>query len=105
MTFVLRSTAKTIVRCWVPSWLLATTGKTWRRSGRLKRTANVPSLRSLTGSPRRVTWRVRSGNAVNDQFGVELELEIGSVGRVYLKLIPVKMLFADMMIYSSNAAF
>ena len=56
MTFVLRSTAKTIVRCSAPSRLLATIGRTWRRSGRLKRTANVPSLRILTGSPRSVTW-------------------------------------------------
>ena len=57
MTFVFRSTARTIVRCSAPSRLLATIGKTWRRSGRLNRTANVPSLRILTGSPRRSRGR------------------------------------------------
>ena len=56
MTLVFRSTANTIVRCSAPSRLLATIGRTWRRSGRLKRTANVPSLRIFTGSPRSVTW-------------------------------------------------
>ena len=42
-----------------PSLLLATTGMTWRRSGRWSRTVKVPSGRSRTGSPRNVTWASR----------------------------------------------
>ena len=80
MTFVFRSTAKTIVRCSAPSRLLATIGRTWRRSGRLKRTANVPSLRSLHRLAAERDVGVRMGHAVNDQFGVHLELETGPVG-------------------------
>ncbi len=76
MTFVLRSTARTIVRCSAPSPLLATTGSTWRRSGRLKRTANVPSGRSRTGSPRKRDPGIRLRHAVDDQLGVDLELEV-----------------------------
>lgn len=55
ITFVLRSTAKTTVRCSTPSGLLAVTGKTWRRSGMLNRAANEPSARSFTGVPASVT--------------------------------------------------
>ena len=38
---------------------LATTGITWRQSACDMRTANVPSSRSLTGSPLSVTWASR----------------------------------------------
>ena len=55
ITFVLRSIARTIVLCSTPSRLLATTGSNWRRSGMLNRTVKVPSGRSFTGSPAKVT--------------------------------------------------
>lgn len=51
IVFVLRSTARTTVRCSRPSALLAEAGMTWRQFGRLNRIVNVPSGRSFTGSP------------------------------------------------------
>ncbi len=54
-SFVLRSTASTMVRSSMPSALAATAGMIWRESGRLKRTVKVPSGRSWTGSPWSVT--------------------------------------------------
>jgi len=55
MILVFLSTASTMVRCSTPSPLLATTGRTWRRLGREKRTVNVPSGCRRTGSPLSVT--------------------------------------------------
>ena len=40
--------------------LAATAGMIWRESGRLKRTVNVPSGRSWTCSPCKVTWALGS---------------------------------------------
>ena len=54
-SLVFRSTARTIVRSSTPSGLAATAGMICRESGRLKRTVKVPSGRSWTGSPCRVT--------------------------------------------------
>ena len=44
-----------MVRSSMPSALAATAGMICRESGRLKRTVNVPSGRSWTGSPWSVT--------------------------------------------------
>ena len=54
----------------------ATAGMICRLSGRLKRIVKVPSGRSLTGSPCRVTRALGSVRAVDDQFGIEVEEEL-----------------------------
>ena len=77
-SFVLRSTASTMVRSSMPSALAATAGMIWRESGRLKRTVNVPSGRSWTGSPWSVTRALGSVRPVDDQLGVDLEVEIAA---------------------------
>ena len=77
-SLVLRSTARTIVRSSTPSGLEAVAGMIWRASGMLKRTVKEPSGRTWIGSPWRVTRGVGLGGAVDDQFGVELEVELAA---------------------------
>ena len=80
ITFVLRSTAKTIVRCSTPSQVLATSGNTCRRSGRLKRTAK----RSVRPEVDRLAAKGDAGvgmrDAVNDQLGLDVEVQFAAAG-------------------------
>ena len=80
-SLVLRSTARTIVRSSMPSALAATAGMIWRESGRLKRTVNVPSVRRVDRLALQGHLGVRLGRAVDDQLGVDLEVEVAAQRR------------------------
>ena len=86
IVFVLRSTASTIVCCSTPSELLATTGRTWRRSGGSAGRKRFRRVRAHGFALERYVG-VRIGDAVDDQFGVDVE---GNCRRPRLKLCAPK---------------
>ena len=75
MTFVFRSTASTMVRCSAPSRLLATIGRHVASIGQVE----ADGKRAVAANFHRLAAKghvgVRLGHAVNDQFGIHLELE------------------------------
>ena len=80
-SLVFRSTARTIVRSSTPSGLAATAGMICRESGRLKRTVKRAVGPELDRLALQGDLGVRLGRAVDDQLGVDLEVEVAAERR------------------------